>query len=160
MRLSGIGFSALEGISWPIFSGIMLAASSLVSRQLGAKDTEGLDRTLQLGFPAATVLGLGVSALFYWGGEAFADSLPKTQLFLNKPFSTPIFLPFHKYLWRGKPCLKEYWKGAGDTKSVLWFGLPFNLLRIPLSYYLAIYMGGMPLGSGGPSTLQPTSKPC
>ena len=53
----GIGFSALEGISWPIFAGIMLAASSLISRQLGAEDSDGLDRTLQLSFPAATVLG-------------------------------------------------------------------------------------------------------
>ena len=70
----GIGFSALEGISWPIFAGIMLASSSLISRQLGANDFEGIDRTLKLTFPTSTILGLIITCVFYFGGETFACS--------------------------------------------------------------------------------------
>ena len=32
-------------------------------------------------------------------------------------------------------------EGAGDTKTILWFCMPFNLLRVPLSWFLAIYLG-------------------
>ena len=33
----GIGFSALEGVTWPAFHGFSLAIASLVGRSLGAK---------------------------------------------------------------------------------------------------------------------------
>ena len=61
----------------------MLAASSLVSRQLGAEDSDGLDRTLQLGFPAATVLGLFMR-YFYWGGETFCGFFTEDPIVLEQ----------------------------------------------------------------------------
>ena len=137
----GIGFSALEGISWPIFAGIMLAASSLVSRQLGAKDTAGLNRTLKLSFPAATVLGLIISAVFYWGGETFCSFFTEDPIVLEQAILYAQILAFSQVFVAWETLSEGILEGAGDTKSVLWFGMPFNLLRIPLSYYLAISLG-------------------
>lgn len=137
----GIGFSALEGISWPIFAGIMLAASSLISRQLGAKDMEGLDRTLKLSFPTATVLGLIISAIFYWGGETFCGFFTEDPVVLEQAVFYAQILAFSQVFVAWETLSEGILEGAGDTKSVLWFGMPFNLLRIPLSYYLAIYLG-------------------
>jgi len=137
----GIGFSALESISWPIFAGIMLAASSLVSRQLGAKDYEGLDRTLKLSFPASTTLGLIISALFYWGGETFCSFFTNDPIVLEQAAMYAQILAFSQVFVAWETLSEGILEGAGDTKVILWFGMPFNVLRIPLSWFLAIYLG-------------------
>ena len=36
--------------------------------------------------------------------------------------------------------------GAGDTKTVFWISAPINLMRIPLSWWLAIEMGWQAAG--------------
>ena len=137
----GIGFSALEGISWPIFAGIMLAASSLISRQLGANDQEGLDRTLKLSFPSSTVLGLLISAFFYWGGEAFCGLFTDDPIVLEQAVLYAHILALSQVFVAWETLAEGILEGAGDTKTVLWFGMPFNLLRIPLSWFLAIHLG-------------------
>ncbi len=137
----GIGFSALEGISWPIFAGIMLAASSLVSRQLGANDTEGLNQTLKLTFPTSTILGLMISAIFYWGGETFCGFFTQDPIVLEQAVLYAQILAFSQVFVSWETLSEGILEGAGDTKTVLWFGMPFNLLRIPLSWFLAIYLG-------------------
>ncbi len=137
----GIGFSALEGISWPVFAGIMLAASSLISRQIGANDQEGLDRTLKLSFPASTVLGLIISGIFYWGGETFCGFFTKDPIVLEQAVMYAHILAFSQVFVAWETLSEGILEGAGDTKTVLWFGMPFNILRIPLSWFLAIYLG-------------------
>ena len=47
----GIGFSALEGITWPIFHGLSIAVASLVGRYLGAGRRELAFATVRLALP-------------------------------------------------------------------------------------------------------------
>ena len=47
----GIGFSALESLSWPMFAGVMVAMSSVIGQCLGAKQPDLCDRAIRLMMP-------------------------------------------------------------------------------------------------------------
>ena len=66
----GIGFSALESVTWPIFHGLSLAVAGEVGRQLGAGRPAEAQAVARAAFPLATALGLVASAAFYFGAEA------------------------------------------------------------------------------------------
>ena len=65
----GIGFSALEGFTWPCFYGLSLATASLVGRYLGAGRPDLARSTVRLALPLATILGLVATAAFALGGS-------------------------------------------------------------------------------------------
>jgi MATE family multidrug resistance protein len=75
----GIGFSALEGVSFPIFQGLSLAIASLVGRYLGGQRPDLAKATIRVAFPIATLTGSTASALFWLGGSFF------TGLFTSAP---------------------------------------------------------------------------
>ena len=79
----GIGFSALEGFTWPLFHGIALASASLVGRALGAQRPDLAQRALRTAFPVSTVLGIAATAAFYFGAG------PLTGLFTDDDASPP-----------------------------------------------------------------------
>ena len=135
----GIGFSALEGVSWPVFAGIMVAASSLISRQIGAGDTNSLQRTLKLSFPSSTVVGLIISAFFYWGGETYCGWFTDDPIVLEQAVLYAQILAFSQVFLSWETLSEGILEGAGDTKSVLWYGLPFNILRIPMRVGISLY---------------------
>ena len=65
----GIGFSALESISWPAFHGVALALASIVGRALGAGRPEEAWRAIRLTLPWFSALGLGVALTFGLAGH-------------------------------------------------------------------------------------------
>ena len=137
----GIGFSALEGISWPIFAGVMMAAISLTSRKLGAGDFDGLDRMIRLTFPLATFLGLMVSATFWFGGEFLCSLFTSDPVVLEQAIFYAHVLAFSQVFVAWEALSEGILEGAGDTKTILWISLPFNFIRIPLGWFLAIFLG-------------------
>ena len=142
----GIGFSALEGFTWPAFHGLSLAAASLVGRALGAGRPEEAWRAIRLSVPIAGVLGLLASAAFIGLGG------PLTGIFTDDPVvhreaTTYAFVLGFSQLAVAFETLEDgVLNGAGDTATVFWWSVPLNLVRIPLAWYLAIYMG---LGAAG-----------
>lgn len=137
----GIGFSALEGISWPIFAGIMMAAISLTSRRLGAKDFEGLDRMMKLTFPLATLFGLLVSGLFWFGGEFLCSLFTKDLIVLEQAIFYAQIISLSQVFVAWEALSEGILEGAGDTKTIFWISLPLNFIRIPLAWFLAIFLG-------------------
>ena len=137
----GIGFSALEGVSWPIFAGVMMATISLISRQLGAKDFEGVERTLKLTFPLSTILGIVVSLVFWFGGEYICGLFTNDPIVLEQAVIYAHILAFSQIFVAWEVLSEGILEGAGDTKTVFWLSLPINLARIPLAWFLAIYLG-------------------
>ena len=61
----GIGFSALEGFTWPLFHGVSLAVASLVGRYLGAGQVDAAKSVARLAMPFSTGLGLGAAIIFF-----------------------------------------------------------------------------------------------
>jgi putative MATE family efflux protein len=142
----GIGFSALEGFTWPIFWGFSTAVASLVGRYLGAGMPEEARRTYRLALPF--ILGLGATAgLVFWFGAA-----PLTSNFSSDPGVLEQAVLYAQVLALSQvfvalEALSEgVLGGAGDTRSVLLWSAPINLLRVPLAWGAAFPLG---MGAAG-----------
>lgn len=137
----GIGFSALEGFTYPAFLGLSLAVSSIVGRRLGAGEPDEAARALRLAFPLATGLGLGASALFWFGAR------PLCALFTEDPAALAAAVVYARALAFSQ--LAVSWEalaegaigGAGDSRTLFWLSAPANLLRVPLGWALAFPLG-------------------
>jgi MATE family multidrug resistance protein len=142
----GIGFSALEGFTWPLFHGVSLATASLVGRCLGAGRPDLARNVLRSALPVSTVLGAVASAAFYLAAS------PLTGLFTDDPRVHRAAVEYATVLAASQ--LFVAWEalsegvlvGAGDTRTVFWFSAPLNILRIPLAWWLAFPLG---LGAAG-----------
>ena len=71
----GIGFSALEGFTWPCYHGVSLAVSSFVGRYIGAGKAHLARRVVRQTIPLSALLGLSFGAVFLLFGS------PLTALF-------------------------------------------------------------------------------
>lgn len=142
----GIGFSALEGVSYPSYLGLSLAIASLVSRNLGAKEPAQAWRAARMALPLSLGIGLIAACIFGFLAE------PICSPFSHDPEVLAIAVGYaHALAFSQIAVALETWaegvlEGAGDTRTIFRWGGPINLLRIPLSYIFAISLGWGPLG--------------
>jgi putative efflux protein, MATE family len=141
----GIGFSALEGFTWPLFRGVSLGVTSLVGRHLGAGRPDLAMKTFRTAVPLSTLLGVVASVAFLFAGA------PLTALFADDPAvhhaatEYAVILAASQLFVSWEALAEGVLAGAGDTRTVFWCSAPFNVLRIPLAWLLAF-----PLGLGAP----------
>ena len=139
----GIGFSALEGFTWPIFWGFSTAVSSLVGRYLGAGMVDEAVATYRKAAPFLLALGLCAAALFWFG------AVPLTSLFSDDPgvlAQAVIYaqvLAFSQVFVAFEALAEGVLGGSGETGAILRWSAPINLLRVPLGW-----AGAFPLGLG------------
>ena len=137
----GIGFSALEGFTWPVFHGISLGVSSVVGRRIGAGQLTEAARAVRLALPLSLVAGL-TAALVFWIGAA-----PLSDLFTDDPAVLAAAVLYARILaWSqvfvALEALSEgVLTGAGDTRTAFWWSAPWNALRVPLGWALALPFG-------------------
>ena len=137
----GIGFSALEGFTWPAFYGISLALSSVVGRALGAGAPEVAWDALKKSIPLATAAGLVAAGLFIFGGR-FLTGLFADDPAVHEAATTYAFVLGFSQLFVAWEALTEgVLTGAGDTRTVFWTSVPLNILRIPLAWAFAFPLG-------------------
>lgn len=139
----GIGFSALESLSWPLFSGLSLAVASLVGRQLGAGRPDLAKAALRLGFWPVTAAGLGVTLMFWLLGERFCAAFTDDPAVLHEATQYAHILAWSQLFVAWESLAEGVLQGAGDTRTVLRWSSPLNALRVPLCWALA-----EPLGMG------------
>ncbi|MFN3202029.1 MAG: MATE family efflux transporter [Bradymonadia bacterium] len=141
----GIGFSALEGVSWPLTHGLALATAALVGQHLGAGDVDAAKALVRKTVVMSTALGLFISAAFYFGAG------PLTGLFTDESAVHLEAIVYAEVLAASQ--LFVAWEslfegvlsGAGHTRVVFVWSAPLNILRVPLAWWLA-----HPLGWGAP----------
>lgn len=137
----GIGFSALEGVTWPVFHGLSLAASSFVGRYLGAGRRDLAYVALRRAFPLSTVAGLAATLIFWLGGDVL------TGLFTDDPqvhlaaTEYAVILAASQLFVAWEALAEGVLAGAGDTRTVFWWSAPLNALRVPLAWLLAFPLG-------------------
>ncbi len=137
----GIGFSALEGFTWPLFHGLSLAVASLVGRYLGAGRLDLAERTIRLSIPFATILGL-IAALAFWQGASLLTGFFTTDSVVHAAAIQYAMILAASQVFVAWESLSEgVLGGAGDTRSIFMFSAPINLLRIPLAWWLAFPLG-------------------
>ena len=137
----GIGFSALEGVSWPLYAGVMMAVSSLIGRQLGANDLEGTKETIRLAVPMATGLGLSCALIFWFGSELLCGFFTPDGAVLKEAILYAQILAFSQVFVAYEATFEGILGGAGHNDYQLWLSVPLNIIRIPLAYLLALSMG-------------------
>lgn len=140
----GIGFSALEGFTWPAFWGISLAVSSVVGRALGAGAPEVAQAAVKKAFFLSTAAGLAAALLFYFGGEELTSWFSASPEVHEAATQYATILAFSQVFVAWEALGEGVLTGAGDTRTVFWLSVPLNLLRIPLSI-----VGAGALGAAG-----------
>ncbi|MFN7147180.1 MAG: MATE family efflux transporter, partial [Myxococcota bacterium] len=137
----GIGFSALEGLTWPMFLGVSLGVSSLVGRHLGAGRPEEAERAARLAFPLSTALGLGAAALFWFGAEPLCAPFTDDPEVLAAAIVYARTLAWSQVFVSWEALAEGVLAGAGDTRTIFLFSAPINALRVPLAFALAFPLG-------------------
>ncbi len=137
----GIGFSALEGFTWPAFWGVAMAVSSFVGRYLGAGRPDQARAAMRLAFPVLTVLGLMAAGAFYWGGRALTGFFTRDPAVHEAATQYAMILSFSQVFVAWEALTEGVLAGAGDTRTIFWRSLGPNVLRVPLAWALAIPLG-------------------
>ncbi len=142
----GIGYSALEGFTWPVFWGLSIGVASLIGRCLGAQRPDLARRAIGLAFPLISTLGLSAALIFWFGAEPLCRIFSSDPEILREAILYARILAFSQ-LFVAYECLAEgVLEGSGDTRPILFWSAPWNLLRVPLAWYFAVHLG---LGSTG-----------
>lgn len=137
----GIGFSALEGFTWPLFLGLSLAVASLVGRHLGAGQPEEARRAARLAFPISSAFGLGAALAFGLLARPLCGLFTEDPAVLDAAVVYAHILAFSQLFVAWESLAEGVLEGAGDTRTVLWWSAPLNMLRVPLGAGLAIGLG-------------------
>ncbi len=142
----GIGFSALEGVSYPLFLGISMGVSSVVGRRLGAGEPDEAARAGRLGTPMALGLGLLVGWIFYFGATPLCATFTDDPLVLAQAVLYAQILAFSQVFVALEAVWEGVLAGAGDHRTITLLSVPLNVLRVPLAYGLAFTLGFGALG--------------
>ncbi len=137
----GIGFSALEGVTWPAFHGVSLAVSSAVGRALGAGRPEEARRAVALAWPLITSLGIIASLAFWLGGAALTGFFTDDPAVHEAATLYAAVLAASQLTVAWEALFEGALAGAGDTRTVFWLSAPANVLRVPLAWALAVGLG-------------------
>ena len=137
----GIGFSALEGFTWPCFHGVSLATASFVGRHLGAGRPDLARATVRQSMPLAIGLGLGASGAFYFGGHFLTGLFTQDPAVHEAATTYAVILAASQVFVALETVLEGALNGAGDTRTVFWLSAPWNGLRIPMAWVMAFPMG-------------------
>ena len=142
----GIGFSALEGISWPLYAGVMMAVSSLIGRQLGAGALEETHRSVKAMLKVATVIGALCCLVFLLAAEPLCGLFTQDPEVLREAILYAHILGWSQFFVAYEAGFEGVLGGAGDHGYQLWLSAPLNLTRIPLGYLMAVELGWGAMG--------------
>jgi len=137
----GIGFSALESVTWPAFHGVSLAVASVVGRSLGAGRPEEARRAVKLALPLITGMGITASLTFWLGGSFLTGLFTEDPRVHEAATQYAMLLAVSQLAVAWEALFEGALAGAGDTKTVFWLSTPANILRVPLAWALALSFG-------------------
>jgi putative MATE family efflux protein len=137
----GIGFSVLEGFTWPVFWGFSMGIASIVGRCLGAGELGKAKQAIQLAFRLVTLFGLLASAVFWWGGEVLSGLFTNDAKVLQQAVLYAQILAFSQLFVAYEALAEGILSGAGKTKAIFYWSAPLNILRIPCCWLFAIHYG-------------------
>jgi len=137
----GIGYSALEGFTWPLFWGLAAASASLVGRALGAGDGDRVRQVIRRASWLACGCGVLASLVFWFGAAPLSSQFTEDPGVLAKATEYARILAFSQLFVAFEALAGGVLEGGGATRAAFWWSAPFNLLRIPLAWYLAVVEG-------------------
>lgn len=137
----GIGFSALEGFSWPVFWGFSMGIASIVGQALGSGQVDIANQAIRLALRLMTLVGLIISIIFWYGAALLCSLFTEDAQVLEESVLYAHVLAFSQVFVAYEALAEGILSGAGKTKSILYWSAPFNVLRIPLGWLFAVHYG-------------------
>jgi putative MATE family efflux protein len=137
----GIGFSVLEGFTWPVFWGFSMGIASIVGRSLGAGEPVLAQQAIKLAFRLVTLFGLVAASVFWWGGKTLSSIFTNDAQVLEQAIIYAQVLAFSQLFVAYEALAEGILSGAGKTKSIFYWSAPLNILRIPFCWLFAVYYG-------------------
>ncbi len=137
----GIGFSVLEGFTWPVFWGFSMGIASIVGRSLGAGQLADAQHAIKLAFRLVTFFGLLAASIFWWGGRTLSGIFTGNAAVLEQAVLYAQVLAFSQVFVAYEALAEGILSGSGKTKSIFYWSGPLNILRIPCCWLFAIYYG-------------------
>lgn len=142
----GIGFQVFEGLSFPMYMGIGMAAASLVGRSLGAGRVDLAWTAVRNARTCALIAGGAMTAIFLGAGP------PLARIFTSDPAVWSETVLYVTVLAYSQPFVAlesvhdKVLSGAGHTRPSFLVATVGNLIRIPLSFALALTLGWGAIG--------------
>jgi putative MATE family efflux protein len=137
----GIGFSVLEGFTWPVFWGFSMGIASIVGRCLGAGEITKALQAIQLAFRMMTLFGLLATAVFWWGADVLSGMFTNDAKVLEQAVLYAQVLAFSQLFVAYEALAEGILSGAGKTKAIFYWSAPLNILRIPCCWLFAVHYG-------------------
>ncbi len=137
----GIGFSALEGFTWPVFWGFSMGIASIVGRSLGAGNVRQAQAAIHLGFKILTVIGVLVACLFYFAAPWLCGFFTNDPLVLREAVCYAQILAFSQLFMAYETLAEGVLSGAGKTATIFYWSAPLNALRVPFGWLFAVHLG-------------------
>lgn len=137
----GIGFSVLEGFTWPVFWGFSMGIASIVGRCLGAGEINKAKYAIRLAFGLLSGCGLAAATVFWLGGEVLAKVFTNDPKVLGQALLYAQILAFSQLFVAYEALAEGILSGAGLTRAIFYWSAPLNILRVPFAWYFAIEFG-------------------
>lgn len=137
----GIGFSVFEGVAWPCYHGLSLAVASFVGRSLGAGQPEVARQVVRRTWPVALCCGVLACGIFLWVARPVSEFFTEDPRVTAAAVTYAVILSYSQPLVAIETLCEGVLNGAGDTRSAFWASLPFNVLRVPLAWWMAFPLG-------------------
>jgi MATE family multidrug resistance protein len=137
----GIGYNALEGVTWPVYCGLSLAISSLVGRRLGMGDVAGAKTVVRLSSLMTVTCGLVATVVFLLFGDTLTALFTEDPIVRREAALYAAVLAWSQLAVALEAQAEGVLLGAGATKPVFWWSAPFNWLRVPLCWFFAFPCG-------------------
>lgn len=137
----GIGFAGLEAFAWPLYLGCTVAVQSLVGRCLGAGRPDLAWRAVRILLGPQLVLGFGVALVFWFAGPSLMGWVAADDGAYRAGVLYALILAWSQPFVSIEALFEGVLAGSGDTRTLFWTTVPFNLLRVPVAWWLAIYLG-------------------
>lgn len=137
----GIGFSVLEGFTWPVFWGFSMGIAGIVGRCLGSGETEIAKQGIRLAFYMMSVCGLLAAAVFWLAGEALSGVFTNDAKVLGHAVLYAQVLAFSQLFVAYEALAEGILSGAGKTRAIFYWSAPLNILRVPFAWYFAVECG-------------------
>ncbi|MBM75794.1 MAG: hypothetical protein CMK59_10375 [Proteobacteria bacterium] len=133
----GIGFSAIEGACWPIYSGMMVALSSVIGRQIGAKRIDLCIKTIKMMFPTAAGIGLLLGMTMIIFAEPICTQFSLNPQTTEQAVSYCQIIGLSQCFVAVEALCEGFYIGSGRTMVLFLTSTPINILRIPVGWFLA-----------------------
>jgi len=141
----GIGHR-LEAFPYFFALGFSRATSTIVGQNLGAGKPQRARTSALVSLRLVSVVLLIVSAMFYFFGSQLCSVFISDTEVIRYGARYLKFIALFEVFMAFEVVLEGAFSGAGDTKPPFLVIFIFTLLRIPLSYFLGIYLD---LGTDG-----------